>query len=117
MTEKRLRPSCEHGCGFRACSDQDRREQPAVIPLANSDDLELGERLILIDDSIAIDIVSKFINDYTSPLDKNESPRIQERIMIMKTLSDSYNGATVINVKGEIVGISEGGDLFIPTMN
>jgi len=86
-----------------------------VIPLADSDDLELGERLILIDDGIAIDIVSKFINDYISPLDKNESPKIQKRIMIMKTLSDSYNGATVINVKGEIVGISEGGDLFIPT--
>lgn len=86
-----------------------------VIPLANSDDLELGERLILIDDSIAIDIVSKFIDDYTSPLDKNNEPKIQKRVMIMKKLEDSYNGATVINVKGEIVGISEGGSLFIPT--
>jgi len=86
-----------------------------VIPLANSDILELGERIILIDDSIAIDIVSKFINDYVSPLDKNDDPRIQKRVMIMKKLGDSYNGATVINVKGEIVGISEGGDLFVPT--
>lgn len=86
-----------------------------VIPLANSDILELGERLILIDDSIAIDIVSKFINDYISPLDKNDNPRIQKRVMIMRELGDSYNGATVINIKGEIVGISEGGDLIIPT--
>jgi len=86
-----------------------------VIPLADSDTLELGERLILIDDSIAIDIVSKFINDYRSPLDESKDPKSQKRIMIMKKLEDSYKGATVINIKGEIVGISEGGDLFIPT--
>lgn len=86
-----------------------------VIPLANSDILELGERLILIDDSIAIDIVSKFINDYVSTFDKSNDPRVQKRIMIMKKLDDSYIGATAINVKGEIVGISEGANLVIPT--
>lgn len=86
-----------------------------VLALADSNILKLGERVVVVDDSITIDIVSKFIDDYESPDDKNTPSKKQNRIMIMKELPESYRGATVINIKGEIVGISDSGNLFIPT--
>jgi translation initiation factor 2 gamma subunit (eIF-2gamma) len=84
-----------------------------VLPLANSDGLELGEKLVIIDDSITIDIVSKFIDDYIPPSSTNSKP--QKRVMITSRLDDSFSGAAVSNLKGEIIGISSGDNLFIAT--
>ncbi len=84
-----------------------------VLPLANSDSLELGEKLVIIDDSIAIDIISKFINDYIP--DSGTDPKPQKRVMIAGHLDSTFSGAAVVNLKGEIIGISEGDNLFVAT--
>lgn len=84
-----------------------------VLPLANSDELELGEKLVIIDDSIAVDIISKFINDYIPTSSTNAKP--QKRAMISQHLDSSFSGAAVANLKGEIIGISGGDNLFIAT--
>lgn len=88
-----------------------------VLPLADSDTLKLGERLIIIDDSIAIDIVSKLINDHRPAADQGKDSKPQKRIIIMQDLDDSFGGAAVVNTKGEIIGISEMNNLVIPTNN
>ena len=79
-----------------------------VIALSNSENLELGEKVIIIDSSVVTDIVSKFIDDH----DREE---ITKRVKIINSLKSSFNGSPVINVKGEIIGISQSGNLFIPT--
>jgi len=84
-----------------------------VLPLTNSDALELGEKLVIIDNSIAVDIVSKFINDYR--LDSSTNSKPQKRVMIAQHLDSSFNGAAVANLKGEIIGISSGDNLLIAT--
>ncbi|MCK5332675.1 serine protease [Candidatus Parcubacteria bacterium] len=84
-----------------------------VIPLSNSADLKLGETVIVIDSAVVIDIVSKFVSDYTTVI-KDEKPILQKRIRIVNSLKNSFDGAPVINTKGEIIGISQSGNLFIP---
>ncbi len=84
-----------------------------VLPLANSDNLELGEKLVIIDDSIAIDIISKFIDDFIPT--SNPDSKLQKRVAISSHLESSFSGAAVSNLKGEIIGISSGDNLFIAT--
>ena len=79
-----------------------------VIALSNSENLELGEKVIIIDSSVVTDIVSKFI-------DNHDREEITKRVKIINSLKSSFNGSPVINVKGEIIGISQSGNLFIPT--
>jgi len=84
------------------------------------DDLELGEKAIAVSDSVKMDIVSKIINNYPSPEEAQKSsenktnPVLRKRIKISSELDEFFNGAPVINTSGEIIGISEGQDLFIP---
>ena len=88
-----------------------------VIALSNSENLELGEKVVIIDNSVITDIISKFINDYnsTETEEDNSKPVAQKRIKIINSLKSSFNGSPVINLKGEIIGISQSGNLFIPT--
>ncbi|MCK5084535.1 MAG: serine protease [Candidatus Pacebacteria bacterium] len=89
-----------------------------VIALSYSENLELGEKVVIIDNSVITDIISKFINDYdpSGTIGENDSiPATQKRIKIINSLKSSFNGSPVINTKGEIIGISQSGNLFIPT--
>ena len=88
-----------------------------VIALSNSENLELGEKVVIIDSSVITDIISKFINDYnsTETEEDNSKPVAQKRMKIINSLKSSFNGSPVINLKGEIIGISQSGNLFIPT--
>jgi len=69
---------------------------------------------------VTADIVSKFVDDYISPEELRSSqqastvPKKTMRIKITTNQDESFYGAPVINVKGEIVGISQSGNLFIP---
>jgi len=91
-----------------------------VVTFADSDNLELGERLIILNGSVVTDIVSKLIDDYVVSIKNNEDEDeeiksvIQKRIKIMDILDDSFDKAPAINLKGEIVGLSQTGDLVIP---
>ncbi|MCK5466001.1 hypothetical protein KAI56_00690, partial [Candidatus Parcubacteria bacterium] len=91
-----------------------------VVTFADSDDLELGEKLIILNGSVVTDIVSKLIDDYVVSIENNEDEDeeiksvIQKRIKIMNILDDSFDKAPAINLKGEIVGLSQTGDLVIP---
>lgn len=86
-----------------------------VIPLSDSENLELGEKVVIIDSAVITDIISKFINDYTSPENKNLKTVSKKRVRIINSLKASFNGSPVINLKGEIIGISQSGNLFVPT--
>ena len=91
-----------------------------VVTFADSDNLELGERLIILNGSVVTDIVSKLIDDYVVSIENNEDEDeeiksvVQKRIKIMDILDDSFDKAPAINLKGEIVGLSQTGDLVIP---
>ena len=86
-----------------------------VIALSNSENLSLGEKVIIIDSAVITDIISKFIDDYATSSAKTDKPILQKRIKIINSLKSSFNGSPVINTKGEIIGISQSGNLFIPT--
>ena len=85
-----------------------------VIALSNSENLELGEKVIIIDSSVITDIISKFIDNY-DPTENTEKSTVQKRVKIINSLKSSFDGSPVINIKGEIIGISQSGNLFIPT--
>ena len=93
-----------------------------VVAFANSDKLELGEKLIILNSSVVTDIVSKLIDDYVISIknsegeDENEEIKsiVQKRIKIVNILGDSFDKAPVINLEGEIVGLSQTGNLLIP---
>ncbi len=91
-----------------------------VVTFADSDNLELGERLIILNGSVVTDIVSKLIDDYVVSIENNGDEDeeiksvVQKRIKIMDILDDSFDKAPAINLKGEIVGLSQTGDLVIP---
>lgn len=83
-----------------------------VIPYASSQDLKLGEKLIIIDSAVVTDIISKFIDDYVA---KNSTDSaFQNRIKIVQSLETTFAGSAVINIKGELVGMAQGENLIIP---
>jgi len=86
-----------------------------VVALSNSENLKLGETIIVIDSAVVTDIVSKFINDYSLATTTEDEPILQKRIKTVNSLKNSFDGAPVLNTKGEIIGISQSGELFIPT--
>lgn len=91
-----------------------------VIALAYFESIELGEKLVIMDDSVAMDIVSKFVENYVSESEKKKADESgkkasgRKRIKITNNLAESFSGSPVINLKGEILGISQSGNLFIP---
>jgi len=84
-----------------------------VLAFAAFENIELGEKVIALDDSVAVDIVSKFV-DSSETTENGAKKEIMKRIKIMNSLDKSFNGAPVVNLKGEIVGISQGGNLVVP---
>lgn len=83
-----------------------------VIPYAPSQDLKLGEKLIIIDSAVVTDIISKFIDDYVA--EGSPSSSFQNRIKIIQNLETTFAGSAVINIKGELVGMAQGESLIIP---
>lgn len=84
-----------------------------ILAFAISEKVELGAKIIALDNSVAVDIVAGFIDDYISGNETEQ--KTQKRIKIMNSLDESFNGAPVINLKGKIVGISQSGNLLVPT--
>lgn len=84
-----------------------------VLAFAVFDSIELGEKVIALDDSVAVDIISKFI-DGSEATENGAEKETKKRIKIMNSLSKPFNGAPVVNLKREIVGISQGGNLVVP---
>ena len=84
-----------------------------VLAFAAFDNIELGEKVIALDDSVVVDIISKFI-DGSEVTENGAKKETKKRIKIMNSLDESFNGAPVINLKREIIGISQGGDLIVP---
>lgn len=80
-----------------------------VLAFAVFDDLELGEKIIILDNFIAVDVVSKFVLGAVNGEIENT-----QKIKIMNSLDKSFNGAPVVNLKGEVIGVSQGGDLIVP---
>jgi len=84
----------------------------SVIPYTDSKDLRLGQKLIIIDDAIATDVISQFIEDHIAE-DSTDSS-FQSRIKIVQDLKESFAGAAVIDLEGKLVGVVEADDLIIP---
>lgn len=84
----------------------------SVIPYADSDSMKLGDKLILVNDAIVTDIISKTINDYIMPGSTDSS--FQKRILIVQNLALTSSGAAVINVEGKLVGVGQEANLIIP---
>ncbi len=91
-----------------------------VLPFADSSSINLGKKVIFISDSVLVDTISKLIDDYT-PVQKAQrskddkaKPAGKKRIKTRFEVDDSFIGAPAINTKGEVIGISEGGNLVIP---
>lgn len=89
----------------------DRNNLP-VIPYASSDNLRLGERLIIIDSAIATDIISRIIDEYKMPGSTGSS--YQQRIQTVRDFGQASAGAAVINIEGKLVGVGQEGNLIIP---
>lgn len=91
-----------------------------VLVFANYEDLKLGEKLIIINDSVITDIISKFVDNYIHAngeenlLGNKAAILPQKRIKIVNTLESSFAGSPVVGLSGEIIGISQGGDLLVP---
>lgn len=93
-------------------SDQMSASNLSVIPYADSDSMKLGDRLILVDDAIVTDIISKTIDNYIMPGSTDSKP--QKRILIVQNLALTSSGAAVINVEGKLVGVGQEANLIIP---
>ena len=89
----------------------------SVVTFADSDNLELGEELIAVSGEMIMDAsVSQIANDYSFAVNLKEenNSAAQKRILLTKNLSQIFYGTPLINIKGEIVGISEKENLAIP---
>ncbi len=84
-----------------------------VLAFAAFENIKLGEKVIALDDSVVVDIISKFV-DSSEIIKNNEKKETKKRIKIMNSLGESFNGAPIINLKREIIGISQGGNLVVP---
>jgi len=84
-----------------------------VLAFAAFDNIDLGEKVIALDDSVVVDIISKFI-DGSEATENGTKKETKKRIKIMNSLDESFNGAPAVNLKREIIGISQGGDLIVP---
>ena len=84
-----------------------------VLAFAAFENIELGEKVIALDDSVVVDIISKFIES-DEIIENNEKKETKKKIKIMNSLNESFNGAPVVNLKNEIIGISQSGNLIVP---
>ena len=83
-----------------------------VIPYADSDSLRLGEKLIIVDDTIVTDIISKIVEDYKMPGSTDSG--FQKRIQTVQDLGQNFSGAAVINLEGKLVGVEQEANIIIP---
>lgn len=84
----------------------------SVIPYIDTDDLRLGDRLIIVDDAINTDIISKILEQYIMPGATDSS--YQKRIQIVQDLGTNASGAAVINIEGRLVGVGQEANIVIP---
>lgn len=84
----------------------------SVIPYIETDDLRLGDRLIIVDDAINTDIISKILDSYVMPGATDSS--YQKRIQIVQNLGTDVSGAAVINIEGRLVGVAQEANIIIP---
>ena len=83
-----------------------------VLPVAAFGSVEIGEKVVALDDAVIVDIVSKFV-DNSEAVKSGAEKKIEKRIRIMNSLNKSFNGAPVMNLKREIIGISQSGNLIV----
>jgi len=84
----------------------------SVIPYANSDDLKLGQKLVIINGAVTTDIVSNLIDNYIMPGSTDSS--LQKRIKLSHDLGQAFSGSAVIDIEGKLVGIGQEADIVIP---
>lgn len=84
----------------------------SVIPYSDPADLKLGQKMIIVNDAVTTDIISKFIDDYKMPSSTDSS--LQKRIQIVQKLPDTAAGSAVINLEGRLVGVEQGENIVIP---
>jgi S1-C subfamily serine protease len=84
----------------------------SVIPYAATEDLKLGQKLIIMGDAVDSDIISKFIDNYKTST--AGATGLQKRIQLTQNLDASFTGSAVINLEGKLVGVGQGGNLVIP---
>ena len=115
-TAKIISPDTNHGLAIlrmeKRLSDQLSANNLPVIPYADSDSMKLGDKLILVDDAIVTDIISRTIDNYIMP--GSTDSKTQKRILIVQNLGQTSSGAAVINVEGKLVGVAQEANLIIP---
>lgn len=84
----------------------------SVIPYANAEDLKLGQKVIILNDTVGTDIISKFIDNYIMPNSTDSS--FQKRIQISQKLAATSAGSAVIGVDGKLIGVEQGENIVIP---
>lgn len=84
----------------------------SVIPYASSEDLKLGQKLIIINDTVLTDIISRFLDSYQMPGSTDSA--LQKRIQITQKLDTASAGSAVIGVDGKLVGVEQGENIVIP---
>lgn len=84
----------------------------SVIPYANAEDLKLGQKVIILNDTVGTDIISKFIDNYIMPNSTDSS--FQKRIQISQKLAATSAGSAVMGVDGKLIGVEQGENIVIP---
>ncbi len=84
----------------------------SVTPYAGAEELKLGQKLIVINDAVATDIISKLLDNY-KPAGSTDSG-LQRRIQLGQSLPGSFAGSAVINLEGKLVGVQQDGNIVIP---
>lgn len=83
-----------------------------VIPYADMADVKLGQKLIILDNRIVTDIVSRIIEEYKMPGSTDSA--FQKRIQIVQNLGTDFAGAAIISLDGRLVGVGQDADIIIP---
>jgi S1-C subfamily serine protease len=80
-----------------------------VIPLGNSDNLEVGQKLGVVGEEITNVMISRI--DQIEEISENEEGEISEKkeintlIKIDRKLGEEFSGSVLINLRGEVVGM------------
>lgn len=94
----------------------------AVIPYVDLKSLQQGQRVIILDDVVATDIIAKlvYIDDQSVGSAANLSqPKAVEnltprKILVSRDLGVDLVGALAVNIKGELIGLVKEKNIIIP---